>query len=65
MFFSGLRQRGKKSEILIKKVLDRAEYFAHFLRPSQRTARKCFSVEVVLNQVFRFDNLVIAPQANK
>ena len=48
-----------------KNVLDREEYFAHFLRPSQRTARKCSTAEVVLDQMFRRFNLVISPQASE
>ena len=46
-------------------MLDREEYFAHFLRPSQRTARKCSITEVVLDQILRRFNLVISPQASE
>ena len=34
---------------LNEKVIDCQEYFANFLRPSRRTARKCSRTEAVLN----------------
>lgn len=47
IIIKGLRERGKKLDFN-EKVLDCQEYFANFLRPSRRTARKCSRTEAVL-----------------